>query len=220
MKKRLLQSAITSLLAVGAASTVAMAQSDERMLKTYEDETSISLTGSVVEARADEFDLLVGDDTITVEVNEEFRDGGAYTLLSGDSVTVSGQVDDDLFEGKELVANALYIEKLGATFVLDDGYVEKYGMVSGRDLSGYIEVAGNVTHVSVDDDEFRIHTGVGDFTVEVEELASNPIDDEGVIRLRTGDWVSVLGRVDSDWLEGREIVANNVHLVRLDMVID
>jgi uncharacterized protein YdeI (BOF family) len=220
MNKKLLSMTIATLVAAGSASSAALAQSENHMLKSYEDDTSITLSGTVVEARSDEFDMLVNDDTITVEVDEQFRDGGAYSLLAGDSVTVSGRVDDDLFEGRELEADALYIEKLGASFVLDDDYVEKYGMVSGRDLTGFIEVAGNVTSVSDDADEFRIHTGVGDFTVEVDELDINPIDDEGLTRLRPGDWVSVLGEVDSDWLEGREIVASNVHLVRLDLVID
>jgi uncharacterized protein YdeI (BOF family) len=220
MRKQFLSIAIASALAAGAASPAAMAQSEGPMLEKYEDETSITLSGTVVEARSDEFDLLVNDDTITIEVDEQFRDDGAYTLLAGDEVTVSGRVDDELFQGKVLSADALFIDKLGATFILDEDFVEKYGMVSGRNLSGGIEVAGNVTSVSDDADEFRIHTGVGDFTVEVENLATNPIDDEGVTRIRPGDWVSVVGQVDSDWLEGREIVASNVHLVRLDLFID
>lgn len=220
MNKKLLSMTIATVVAAGSASSAALAQSENHMLNSYEDDTSITLSGTVVEARSDEFDMLVNDDTITIEVEEQFRDGGAFSLLTGDAVTVTGRVDDDLFEGKELKANALYIDKLGATFILDEDYVERHGMVAGRNLTGFIEVAGNVTNVSDDAEEFRIHTGVGDFTVEVDELDSNPIDSEGVTRIRPGDWVSVLGEVDSDWLEGREIVASNVHLVRLDLFID
>lgn len=220
MRKQLLPITIASLLAAGSTAAVASAKTDNEMLESYEDDTSLTLSGTVIEARTDEFDLSVQNDTITVEVDEAFRDGGAYTLLAGDSVTVSGKVDDDLFEGKELEAEALYIEKLGATFVFDEDVVERYGMVAGRNLSGSVELSGNVTSVSNDADEFRIHTSAGDFTVEVDDLESNPIDDEGQTRLRAGDWVIVLGTIDNDWLEGREIVASNVDLLRLDVMID
>jgi uncharacterized protein YdeI (BOF family) len=219
-KKQLLHLAIASALATGVASDAA-GQVDQGMLKNYEDDTSITLSGHVIEARSDEFDLRVdNDDTVTVEVDEQFRDGGAFTLIAGDQVTVSGLVDEDFFEGRELEANALYIEKIGATFILDEDHVEKYGMTPGRTLVDTIEVAGNVTRVGDDADEFRIHTSAGDFTVEVDELMANPIDDEGVMQIRPGDWVNVAGHIDSDWLEGREIVASRVNVLRVDLDVD
>jgi len=157
---------------------------------------------------------------VTVEVEDEIRDGGAYTLSPGDRVTVSGRVDDDLFEGKELKANAIHIDKLGTTFIIDEEYADEYGMVFGQDIGDYIAVAGNVTTVRPDDGEFRIHGNLGDFTVEVDKLAENPLDEDGYMRIRTGDAVRIVGKVDEDWLEGREIVATSIRVIRLGVVVD
>lgn len=220
MKRSILAIGIASAIAFG--STISSAQPEDRgnLLANIDEDTSITLSGAVVEARQDEFDLIVGGETVTVEVKDEIRDGGAYTLAPGDRVTVSGRVDDDLFEGKELKARGLHIDKLGTTFIIDEGYADKYGMVPDTDIGDYIAVAGTVTTVRPDDGEFRIHGDLGDFTVEVDALPENPLDDEGYLRIRTGDAVRVVGEVDDDWLEGREIVASSVRVVRLGVVVD
>ena len=62
----------------------------------------------------------------------------------------------------------------------------------GVDIGDYAVVGGHVA--AVDDGEFRIPAGLGDFTVEVDELAENPLDDEGFMKIRTGDAVRGIGR--------------------------
>jgi len=226
MKQTALAISIASALAVGSTigltigSTNASAQSEDEanMLENVQEDTSITVSGSVTHARDDEFDLLVGGQEITVEVEDEIRDGDAYTLVPGDRLTVTGRVDDDLFEGRELKASALHIDKLGTTFIIDEEYADKYGMNFGVDIGDYAVVAGHVT--AVNDGEFRIHAGLGDFTVEVDELAENPLDDEGYMKIHTGDAVRVTGVVDDDWFEGREIVATSVSVVRAGVVVD
>lgn len=224
IKQSALAIGIASAITLGSifGSTIASAQSEDSgsMLGNIEEDTSITLSGAVLETHEDEFDLRVGAAIVTVEVEDEIRDGGAYTLAPGDRVTVSGRVDDDLFEGKELKANAIHIDKLGTTFIIDEEYADEYGMIFGQDIGDYIAVAGNVTTVRPDDGEFRIHGNLGDFTVEVDELAENPLDDEGYMRIRTGDAVRIVGSVDDDWLEGREIVATSIRVVRLGAVVD
>lgn len=218
MNKRPLTIGIAAALAVGTAFSSVHAQDANEVLRGVEDDASITLSGTVVEAREDEFDLLVGDETVTIEVEDEIRDGGAYTLLHGDRITATGRVDDDLFEGKELVASALHIDKLDTTFVIDEQYADRFGMAMDSFDANYIDVSGTVTEVR--DDEFRIHAGLGDFTVEVDELPSNPLDDEGYMKILPGDAVRVLGEIDSDWIEGREIVASSVSVVRMGTVVD
>jgi hypothetical protein len=44
-----------------------------------------------------------------VESDDGDRDADAYKLIEGDKVTVNGVIDDDLFEGRELVADSLVI---------------------------------------------------------------------------------------------------------------
>ncbi len=220
MRKHLLSASITSMLAAGLAFSPLHAQDNGGALSGLEDDTSITLSGAVIEAREDEFDLRVGTETVTVDIEDEIRDGGAYELLPGDRITVSGLVEDHFFQGKELEANALYIDKLGTTFIVDEDYADDYGMVAGRMMDDFVEVAGTVTMVADDHDEFRIHDDVGDFTVEVDELAENPLDDDGYMKIRVGDAVRVIGEIDDDWIEGREIVASSVNVVRLGVIVD
>ncbi|NKI34751.1 hypothetical protein HFP89_06190 [Wenzhouxiangella sp. XN79A] len=219
MKNQLLATSIASALAVGLTALPAHAEEQTGPLSGLEEDTSITLSGTIVEEREDEFDLMVGAETVTVDIEDDIRDGGAYTLLPGDRVTVTGQVEDHFFQGRELEATAMHIDKIGTTFILDEDYADKYGMVSGRMMDDYVQVSGVVK--SVDDDEFRIHTRAGgDFTVEVDELADNPLDDDGYMKIRVGDSVNVFGEIDDDWIEGREIVASSVDVLRVGVIVE
>lgn len=220
MRKHLLTASIASVLAAGLAFSPLQAQDNGGALSGLEEDTSITLSGTVIEARDDEFDLRVGTETVTVDIEDEIRDGSAYHLLEGDRVTVTGRVEDHFFQDKELEANGLYIDKIGTTFIVDEDYADDYGMVAGRMMDDYVEIAGTVTMIGDDHDEFRIHGDVGDFTVEVDELAENPLDDEGYMKIRVGDAVRVVGEIDDDWIEGREIVASSVNVVRVGVVVD
>lgn len=215
MKKLPLTIGIASALAIGFAGTPAIGGDGHSGLKGLDDETSITVSGTIVNADEDEFDLLVGDETLTVEIEDDIRDGGAYTLSDGDRITVTGSVDDDLFEGKELEATAIYIEKIGTTFIVDDDYAGDHGMVAGRNLGEYVELTGTVTEVDGDDEEFRVRGDLGSFTVEVDELDNDPFDDDDYLQIRVGDTVRVVGEIDDDWLEGREIEANSVNVIRV-----
>ena len=62
----------------------------------------------------------------------------------------------------------------------------------------------------VNDEEFKLSTGLQEITVEVEEMPYNPLDDEGYQRIQVGDRVSVTGEMDYDFLEGGELVAETV----------
>lgn len=213
MNRQPLSLGIASALFAGMTLNPALADDHEGMLDQVEDDTSITLSGTVVEAREDEFDLQIGNDTVTIEIDDDIRDGGAYELAAGDRITASGRVDDDLFEGKEIAAEAIHVDKLDTTFIIDEEYADQYGMNMGRNLDDTVSVTGTV--IKVADDEFRIRAGIGEFTVEVDELASNPLDDEGYMKIGSGDSVLVVGEIDDDWLEGREIVASSVSVVRV-----
>ena len=67
------------------------------------------LSGVVKDVRKEEFDLDTGWQVITVEVEDmtynPLDDKGYQRVDSGDYVTVSGTMDRDFFEGRELVAS-------------------------------------------------------------------------------------------------------------------
>jgi hypothetical protein len=134
-----------------------------------------------------------------------------YLLMQGDSVTVYGLIDDDFFEARTIEASRVYVENLGTYFYASAVDEEDRGgfvtLFSSLDPSTVV-LQGSVT--AVDDEEFVIDVGSRQVTVEVEEMAYNPLDDEGYQRVDVGDVVSVTGEVDDDFLEGREVVAESV----------
>ncbi|PTB81993.1 hypothetical protein C9933_02315, partial [Methylophaga nitratireducenticrescens] len=71
-------------------------------------------------------------------------------------------------------------------------------------------IKGNITHVSLKDEEFTLDTGIQMLTVEVDEMLSNPLDNEGYLQLSVGDRVSVNGKIDNDLFEGRVFEAVSV----------
>jgi uncharacterized protein YdeI (BOF family) len=69
--------------------------------------------GTVTDVRSDEFTINTGARLLTVEVEEMPYDPldevGYQRIDIGDRVSVSGTMDDDLFEGRELVADSIVI---------------------------------------------------------------------------------------------------------------
>jgi len=173
-------------------------------------ESWISISGTVQNVTADRFTLDYGKGLITVEMDDGDRDGDAYKLISGDKVTVSGMIDADLFERKTIEASSVYVEKLGTTFyasALDEEDIYSAIPAPAVAVSETI-VRGTVS--DVDDEEFTLSTGNRELTVEVDAMAYNPLDDIGFQKVRKGDKVSVSGRMDYDFLAGRELVADSV----------
>jgi uncharacterized protein YdeI (BOF family) len=69
------------------------------------------LQGTVTEVDGDEFTLATGDRVITVEVEDmpydPLDDRGYQKVRAGDRVSVRGEMDYDLFEGREFVAESI-----------------------------------------------------------------------------------------------------------------
>ena len=173
------------------------------------DDSWISISGTVETVIRDAFLLDYGDGAVTVEMDDGDRDADAYKLLEGDKVTVYGVVDDDLFETTTIEASRVYVEKLGTYFyasALDEEDTWFYSVdpviVSDSVLQGLV--------TEVNDEEFKLFTGPRTITVDVEEMAYNPLDDEGYQKIEVGDRVSATGQVDNDLFEGRELVADSV----------
>lgn len=173
----------------------------------------ISLSGKVETVAADSFTMTYGKDkkTVTVEMDDGDRDADAYKLLKGDKVTVTGVVDDDLFETTTIEASSVYVENIGTTFyssaVDEEDFITYWTPV----VVSRTVVQGTVTEVN--EDEFTIRTGKHALRVEVDQMPYNPLDDKGYQKVEVGDRVSVTGKMDSDFFEGRELEAS--HLVVL-----
>lgn len=178
------------------------------------DDTWISVTGTVESVEADEFELELAEDMshggalITVEMDDGDRDADAYKLLPGDTVTVYGMVDNDLFEERTIEASSVYVANLDTYFYASGLDEEDTFVTITPPVVSATVLQGTVTEVN--DEEFKLSTGLQEITVEVEEMPYNPLDDEGYQKIQVGDRVSVTGEMDYDFLEGRELVAETV----------
>ncbi|MDT8319759.1 MAG: hypothetical protein RQ826_04460 [Xanthomonadales bacterium] len=69
-------------------------------------------------------------------------------------------------------------------------------------------VRGTVS--TVEDGRFLVDTGRRLVRVDTELLPYDPLDDEGYMKIRKGDRVKVVGRMDTDLFEGRLLEADAV----------
>ena len=76
----------------------------------------ITLSGTVESVSPDRFMLDYGDGMITVEMDGPGGGASGYKLVKGDKVSVSGAIDDDLFERTTIEASSVYVESLGTNF--------------------------------------------------------------------------------------------------------
>jgi uncharacterized protein YdeI (BOF family) len=209
-----LRGVLGAALAVPALAVLltASAAADEPNPYLKADDTWISISGTVDKVDADSFMLDYGDGTVRVEMDDGDRDADAYKLLKGDKVTVSGIIDDDFFETTKIEASSVFVENLGTTFYASAVDEESY---EGLDPSAIPPVVVSRTVVrgtvsKVNDDEFVIDTGSQLLRVDVDEMSFDPLDDQGYLKIDEGDRVKVIGQMDTNLFEGRELEADTI----------
>ena len=198
---------------IATASTVAMAANPYMR----PDESWISISGTVVDPRSETFLLEYDDCMITVEMDDWDSFGEASKLIEGDKVTVYGRIDDDLFELSKIEADSVYVENLNTYFYdssaadEEDAFVMTDYWVAGAPVVvSAATLRGTVTDVDEAAAEFTVNTGVRQVRVETEALAYNPLDDKGFQRIDAGDYVSVVGDFNQEFIEGRVFEAASV----------
>lgn len=172
------------------------------------DDSWISIDGTVESVTPDRFVLDYGEGIITVEMDDGDRDADAYKLVEGDKVQVFGKIDDDFLEMRTIEASSVYVENLGTTFYASSVDEEDFLPYVAPLAVSRTVLQGTVTDVS--NDEFTLDTGVREITVEVDEMAYDPLDDTGYQKIEPGDRVSVTGRIDNELFEGRVMEAEYV----------
>lgn len=171
--------------------------------------TWVSVSGEVASVTPSTFELDYDDGQITVEFDDGDNDADAYKLVTGDKVTVTGKIDNDLFETRKIEGSTVYVDSINTYFYAsaadeEDAFVTIVAPVDGASTT----LQGTVTDVR--DEEFTIIAGTTIMTVEVEEMPYNPLDDKGYQKIEVGDRVSVSGKFDDDFIEGMELVADSV----------
>lgn len=188
------------------------------VVETVADNTPIVLSGTVQSTQDDKFVLDYGDGIITVEMDGwEWAGGEGSYLKPGDNVTVSGNIDNDLFSGRELEADTVYLHNYytyyyteGSTSYPYDFY--DYGEAVSMEDGSYATLTGTIA--GQQGDEFTINTMGSTMKVDVSDMSDNPFDAEGYLRLKPGDRVRVYGEMDEDFFSGRELEADRIVLLR------
>jgi len=202
---------ITTTSALALALTGATAAWAEDPM-TEPDDSWISVSGTVESVSADSFVLDYGEGLMTVEMDDGDRDADGYKLISGDQVTVTGLIDDDFYEARTIEASSVYVDSINTNFyasAVDEEDVNQ--VIVAVDTPVVISattVQGEVT--AIDAQEFTLDTGLSKMTVDVDEMAYNPLDDEGYQKIDVGDRVSVTGQIDDDLFESSELDADSV----------
>ena len=219
-----LMTGVAAMVISGAAIAQNTMNNDSSVsLSNMEDDAIVTLTGTVAEISGDEFQLNYGgNEMITVELdNFGFTGDETEYLTIGESVTVRGVLDDDLFEGREIEASDVR---------LNDSYVYYYYDVPAMstDMSNrnnqdnqnndanqaqmndgaYVYLTGEVTEV--ENDMAMVSDNSTTYQVDMSELGYDATDDEGMQKIEVGDVVYLYGEVESGFFTDKQIVADGI----------
>lgn len=208
---RFLSTAAVGFL-VGTTATAALAATNTTT-KALENDSYVALSGTVGEITdGDEFMLNTASGSITVDTNDEwpglFKSDVGRILSTGDKVTVTGRIDENLFTQKELEAYSLSHE--GESFTTyyyntnANDYDYSYNSYDIDYDDDTTRLSGVVTKINGDNTVILNYTG-GSIQVDLSETA---IPDTDLLRL--GDRITVYGEVDNDWFTKKEFEASRV----------
>lgn len=189
--------ALVSTSALAAITTV----------KSMNNGSQVNVTGTV-ESVQNEREFTLRDKTGTINVDIESDQ--SVVLKKGDSVTVSGMVDKDLF-GTDINASTVTVNKdmveavgdaiEGRTPISLEG-ATKYN-INKLPKEGLVKVSGTVTEVD-NEKEFTVKDSTGSIKVDVESAET--------AALTRGAEVTVIGYVDTGMF-GKDINARKVLVI-------
>jgi len=194
---------------IGAAIALTSSAIAAQDPSTAQNNSWISLKGTVTSAGPSSFKLDYGSGLIRVEMDDWNWYAASHPILEGDRVTVYGRVDDDLYETASIEASSVYVRNLNTYFYADD--VDEEDVVFHPDsasLDNDLQLRGTVA--DIDGREFTLDTGTKEVKVDTLKMPYNPLDDEGYQKLKEGDFVQVTGNLDVDFFERTEIAADTV----------
>lgn len=172
----------------------------------------ITISGTVDTVSSDSFVLDYGNGAVIVEFDDGDRDADAYKFIDGDQVTVSGKIDDDLFETTKIEASSVFVESINTTFfasaIDEESAHTLVTAVSIPVVPSAIILQGTVAKVG--DDRFHVDTGEEQLIVSVKDMIFNPLDDQGFLKIKKGDRVKVHADMDKDFFSKQVLHADAI----------
>lgn len=191
----------------------------------FENNAYITISGTVGNITDDdEFQLNHTGGTVEVDTNDSWPDlfeasTGTGMLKTGDRVTVTGKVDNNLFSTNEIEAYRITVADSNFSRVYTNdayapSYAEDYAAYNnvaygaGLEDDQKVRLSGEVSRI-IEDDEFMLTYSGGEIIVDVDDL-----DFTNAENLAVGDEVVVFGEVDKDWFQDKKVEADRVILSR------
>jgi len=207
---------------VAAISGQAAFSADPHTLK-YHDNDWISITGDVKAVHEESFTLDFGEGLITVEMDDWDWYDEADAMKKGEKATVYGSIDNGLYEAKTIEADTVFAHRRQTYFYAND--VDEEGDFRSHvyytqatpvviPAGTWVSVTGTVKEI--DEEEFILNTGNYQIEVDTEDMAYNPLDDQGYQQIDVGDRLYVTGEVEHDFFEEREIDASTITSITKD----
>lgn len=214
MNSMLSKTRLISLSAIAAAVTAAMPVSanDASEVANATDREWITLTGKVASVATNSFTLDYGQNDIMVEM-DDYDWFNENAVKKGESVTVTGRMDNDFFESRKIEASTVYVDSRNEHFFASAADEEEAVLVSLvhdhlRD-DEWVSLTGKVTRVNGQD--ITLDTGIHEYDIDANGLSYNPFDSEGAERIEVGERVAVYGVMDdADLFDDREIEASSI----------
>lgn len=207
LKFSLSMAALVSSAALAGAAT---AQSSSSPMNKMDREW-IMVTGNISNVTPQGFRIDYGEGVLPVEM-DGFLPTSTRGLRNGDWVTVSGRIDDSLWERRSIEAASVYSsrlqERLWANSMDEEGDYRLMSMIDLPDEGEWVGMTGRVTSVDPAEDEMIVDVGARTIQVDVTDMG-------GPVLATMGDWVSVYGKLDdADLWDAREIDAASVVILR------
>ena len=175
----------------------------------------VTVTGKVTSVKPDYFNLKYNDKSIIVEMDDFDMDADGYKLVKGDNVVVYGRVDQDFLENKKIEASSVYVKSIDSYFYassIDEESIPiattSYYVLSPLPDGASVDIKGTV--INVDDREFTVNTGLRLIEVNTEDMALNPMDNKGLIKISKGDRVFVSGVIEDSYFDNKELAAKYI----------
>ncbi|MBI1361600.1 MAG: hypothetical protein GC155_15085 [Alphaproteobacteria bacterium] len=206
---------IPTTLAAAAFASVLSAPAMAQSPHSRPDQSWITISGRVQHPTNDKFLLNYGDGYITVEMDGWGDWGNAWKLQPGDQVTVTGKVDNDLFQRTSIEASSVFVRNLNTSFYANPADEESVtAWLAPSPYEYTTSLRGVVQNVRPAKNQFTLDIGRTSILVDVSHLNYNPLDKVGYQQITPGDRVLVSGDIDDGLFQRREIMASN--LVTLD----